>query len=144
MNKIISRYAPGQEITLTGNVSIGNQQAIADSLRDMTAVINGISTSMGDIIADILWKALAAFLWGVFAIPYYIIKAIITSDESKRKDKAKDILKKKVDITSEVEGSICSNLQSNTTFKTRVTKALKDYFTTLIDVNLQKVIIPIE
>ena len=144
MNKIISRYAPGQEITLTGNVSIGNQQAIADSLRDMTAVINSISTSMGDIIAEILWKALAVVLWGVFAIPYYIIKAIFTSDESKRKDKAKDILEKKIEITSQVENSICSNLRSNTTFKTQVTKALKDYFTALIDMNLQKVIIPIE
>lgn len=144
MNKIISRYAPGQEITLTGKVSIGNQQAIADSLRDMTAVINGISAGMRDIIAEILWKALAAFLWGVFAIPYYILKAIFTSDESKRKDKAKAILEKKVEITSQVGGSICSNLRSNTTFKTQVTKALKDYFTALIDINLQKVIIPIE
>lgn len=144
MNKIISRYAPGQEITLTGKVSIGNQQAIADSLRDMTAVINGISAGMGDIIAEILWKALAAFLWGVFAIPYYILKAIFTSDESKRKDKAKAILEKKVEITSQVGGSICSNLRFNTTFKTQVTKALKDYFAALIDINLQKVIIPIE
>ena len=113
-------------------------------LNAYTAVINSISTSMGDIIAEILWKALAVFLWGVFAIPYYIIKAIFTSDESKRKDKAKDILEKKIEITSQVENSICSNLRSNTTFKTQVTKALKDYFTALIDMNLQKVIIPIE
>lgn len=144
MNKIISRYAPGQEITLTGNVSIGNQQAIADSLRDMTTAINSISRSVGDIIAEILWKALAVFLWGVFAISYYIIKAIFTSDESKRKDKAKNILEKKKEITSQVGDSICSNLQSNATFKMQVTKALKDYFTALIELNLQKVIIPIE
>lgn len=144
MNKIISRYAPGQEITLTGNVSIGNQQAIADSLRDMTTAINSISRSMGDIIAEILWKALAVFLWGVFAISYYIIKAIFTSDESKRKDKANNILEKKIEITSQVGDSICSNLQSNATFKMQVTKALKDYFTALIELNLQKVIIPIE
>lgn len=144
MNKIISRYAPGQEITLTENVSVGNQQAIADSLRDMSEVINAISKSTGDIIADILWKALAAFLWGVFAIPYYILKAVFTSDESKRKDKAKDILNKKSEITSQVNGSIRSNLTMNNAFKIQVTKALKDYFSALIDVNLQKVIIPIE
>ena len=116
----------------------------ADSLRDMTTAINSISRSVGDIIAEILWKALAVFLWGVFAISYYIIKAIFTSDESKRKDKAKNILEKKKEITSQVGDSICSNLQSNATFKMQVTKALKDYFTALIELNLQKVIIPIE
>lgn len=144
MNKIISRYAPGQEIAMTGSVSLGNQEAIVNSLRDMTEVINAISKSTGDIIADILWKALAAFLWGVFAIPYYILKAIFTSDESKRRDKANDILKKKNEITSNVRYSISYNLKSNRTFKSQVTTALKGYFTSVIDENLKKVIIPIE
>lgn len=144
MNKIISRYSPGQEITMSGNISIGNQQAISDSLRDMKEIINTISKSTGDIIADILWKALAAFLWGVFAIPYYILKAVFTSDESKRKDKAKDILNKKDEITNTVKESIWLNLLSNYSFKTKVTKSLNDYFSALIDYNLQKVIIPIE
>lgn len=144
MNKIISRYAPGQEISMTGSVSIGDQEAITRSLRDMTDVINAISKSTGDIIADILWKALAAFLWGVFAIPYYILKAIFTSDESKRKDKAKDILNKEYEITSNVKNSIRQNLISNRAFKTQVTTALKNYFTAVIDMNLQRVIIPIE
>lgn len=144
MNKIISRYSPGKEITMLGNLSIGSQQAISDSLRDMKEVINAISKSTGDIIADILWKALAAFLWGVFAIPYYIIKNVLKSDESKRRDKAKDILDKKFEIINQVNTSIRSSLVANNLFKIKVTKSLKDYFTALIDSNLQKVIIPIE
>lgn len=144
MNKIISRYSPGKEITMLGNLSIGSQQAISDSLRDMKEVINAISKSTGDIIADILWKALAAFLRGVFAIPYYIIKNVLKSDESKRRDKAKDILDKKFEIINQVNTSIRSSLVANNLFKIKVTKSLKDYFTALIDSNLQKVIIPIE
>lgn len=144
MNKIISRYAPGQEISDIGKVSIGNQQAVVDSMANMTALINAIDKSMGDIIADILWKVLAAVLWGVFAIPYYILKSILTSDESKRKDKAKDILNKESEITSQVKAAIRTNLATHQTFRHQVTGALRSYFSALIDVNLQKVIIPIE
>lgn len=144
MNKIISRYAPGKEIKMNGSISIGNQDAIASSLKDMTAVINAINKSVGDIIADILWKALAAFLWGVFAIPYYVLKAIFTSDESKRKDKAKDILDKKYEIKTQVRDSLKSNLKYNSTFKNQVTTTLKGYFSELIDENLKRVMIPIE
>lgn len=144
MNAIISQYAPGREISIEGNVRFGNHDAITSSLRNMTAVINAISASMSDIIGEILWKALAAFLWGVFAIPYYILKAIFTSDESKRRDKAKDILNKKDEITSNVRNSIYSNLKKNREFKTQVSKSLKEYFTTVIEANLEKVTIPIE
>lgn len=144
MNKIISRYAPGQEISEIGKVSIGNQQAVVDSMANMTELINAIDKSMGDIIADVLWKVLAAVLWGVFAIPYYILKSILTSDESKRKDKAKDILNKESEITSQVKAAISTNLATHQTFRHQVTYALRIYFSALIDVNLQKVIIPIE
>ena len=144
MNKIISRYAPGREITISGNVSLGNQQAIAESLNEMNGVIQTISKSMGDIIADALWVALGVILWGVFAAPYYILKALLTSDESKRKDKAKDILGKKDSIKCDLIISIYKNLQSNATFKKEVTSSLQNFFREVIDKNLQMVIIPIE
>ena len=144
MNKIISRYAPGQEISDIGNVSIGNQQAIVDSMASMTELIKAIDRSMGDIIADILWKVLGAVLWGLLVIPYYILKAVFTSDESKRKDKARDILKNKSKITFQVKTAIKINLASQQAFRDQVTGALSSYFSALIDVNLQKVIIPIE
>lgn len=144
MNKIISRYAPGKEISDIGSVSIGSQQAIIDSLQDMTHIINEISTSMSDIIEDIIWKIVAAVLWGVFAIPYYVLKAIFTSDESKRKDKANDILEKELEIRVQVSDSIYTKLIYENSFRSQVSKSLKAYFSTLIDANLQKVIIPIE
>ena len=144
INLIISRYAPGQEITLSGNINLSNQQTIADSLKEMNDVIQTISMGMSKIIEEIIWKTIAAVLWGVFAIPYYILKALLTSDESKRKEKAKDILDKKGEITGKLINSIMEKLESNTTFKTEVTKSLQNYFKEVIDKNLQKVIIPIE
>ena len=144
MNKIISRYAPGQEITISGSATIGNQKAIADSLKEMNDIIQSISKSMGDIIADALWVALGIFLWGVFVAPYYILKAILTSDESKRKDKVKDILKQESDIKMKLIISIYEKLQDNKVFKNEVSTSLQKYFREIIDLNLQKVIIPIE
>ena len=144
MNKIISRYAPGKEITMSGSATIGNQKAIADSLKEMNDIIQNISKSMGDIIADALWVALGVFLWGVFVAPYYLLKAFLTSDESKRKDKAKDILDKEGSIKTNLEISITEKLLDNKVFKNEVSTSLQKYFREIIDLNLQKVKIPIE
>lgn len=144
MNAIISRYAPGQEITISGNVKLANQEAIAKTLSELSGVISKIGKDMGDIIADILWKALAVFLWGIFALPYYLLKSLFTSDESKRKDKAEYILKKKMEIIGKVKGDIRDNLTRNLAFKSQMQAAIKSYFDTLINANLQRVRIPIE
>ncbi len=144
MNAIISRYAPGQEIVRFGNVNLGQQEAIENTLAELNNVISKIGKDMGDIISDILWKALAVFLWGVFALPYYILKSLLTSDESKRRDKAQNIIKKKIEIINNVKGSIRDNLTKNRDFKNQMTSAIKSYFDTLIDTNLQRVRIPIE
>lgn len=145
MNKIIRCYAPEKEITDTGRVSIGGQQeAITASLQDMTQIVNEIGTSIGSIIEDIIWKIVAVILWGVFAIPYYVLKAIFTSDESKRRDKANDILKKELGIMGQVKDSVYTKLINDNSFRSQVSKALNTYFSNLIDANLQKVIIPIE
>lgn len=145
MNKVISLYVPGREISMkSSNVRIRNHEGILNSIQDMSAIINTISMSVGSIIAEILWKALAIYLFGIFTLPYYALKYFLTSDESKRKDKAKDILSKKSDITSNVRSSIRFNLTANSDFKSQITTTLKDYFTKVIDENLQQVIIPIE
>lgn len=144
INAIISRYAPGQEITKTGSVSLADQETVTKTLNELNDVISKIGKDMGDIISDILWKALAVFLWGVFALPYYVLKVLLTSDESKRKDKAENILKKKFEIINNVKDSIQNNLAQNSAFKNQITVAVKSYFDTLIDVNLQQVRIPIE
>lgn len=143
MNEIISRYAPGREISATGNIQIDNLQAINNSLSNMSATISQICDSISNMLADILWAALGVFLWGVFCAPYYLYK-FLRSDESKRKDKAEKILNKKGEVISQVRTKISNELSSNTAFKNSVTASLDNYFDTLIESNLQQVIIPIE
>lgn len=143
MNEIISRYAPGREISSTGNVQLGNIQAINDSLSGMSSTISQICDSISNMLADILWAALGVFLWGVFCAPYYLYK-LLRSDESKRKDKAEKILDKKGEVTSQVRVKIGAELSNNVAFKNSVTSSLSSYFTKLIETNLQQVMIPIE
>jgi hypothetical protein len=143
MNEIISRYAPGREISSSGSVQIGELRAINDSLSDMSSTLSEICDSISNVLADILWAALGIFLWGIFCAPWYIYK-YFRSDESKRQDKADEILEKKDEVTSQVSTKINTELQSNTAFKSSVTNSFSTYFTKLIETNLQKVMIPIE
>lgn len=143
MNEIISRYAPGREISSTSKIQFNNIQAINDSLSDMSSTISQICDSISNVIADILWAALAVFLWGAFCAPYYLYK-LLRSDESKRKDKVEKILEKKGEITSQLRNKINSELKNNASFNTSVTSSLTNYFNALIETNLQQVMIPIE
>ena len=143
MNEIISRYAPGREIAMGGNIQFGNIQAINNSLSDMSSTISQICDSISNMLADILWAALGVFLWGVFCAPYYLYK-LLRSDESKRKDKAEKILEKKLLVLAKVKNKMRAELQSNIAFKNTVTTTLNNYFTQVIERNLQQVMIPIE
>lgn len=143
MNEIISRYAPGREISSTEKIQLGNIEAINSSLSDMSKAITEICDSISNTLVDIFWKAIAVYLWGIFCLPYYIFKAL-RSDESKRKGKASEILGKKAKVTSQVRQNVKAELGKNADFKNSVTMSLHKYFTKLIELNLQKVIIPIE
>lgn len=143
MNNIISRYAPGREIATTGRVEVGDIQAINSSLSNMSSEIGKICDSISNVLADILWAALGVFLWGIFCAPYYIYK-YFRSDESKRKDKAEKILDKKIKITLDIQSKIISELNRNSDFRNTISKSFSDYFTKLIETNIQQVKIPIE
>ncbi|MBM6962009.1 hypothetical protein H6A61_14320 [Bacteroides caecigallinarum] len=143
MNNIISRYAPGREIASTGRVEVGDIQAINSSLSNMSSEIAKICDSISNVLADILWVALGVFLWGIFCAPYYIYK-YFRSDESKRKDKAEKILDKKSKITFDIQSKIISELNRNSDFRNTISKSFSDYFTKLIETNIQQVKIPIE
>lgn len=143
MNDIISRYAPGREISSTCNVQLDNIQAINDSLSDMSSTISRICDSISNIVADILWAALGIFLWGVLCAPYYLYK-LLRSDEAKRKDKAEKVIDKKGEVTSKIQKNINTELSKNIIFKNSVQTSLNKYFTSLIETNLQQVMIPIE
>lgn len=147
MNEIISRYAPGREISSSGSVNVGDVKAINDSLSEMSATISKICDSITNVVSDVLWAALGLFLFGLFSVAYYVIKGAINffrSDEDKRKDKAEKILDKKYEVTSEVESKLKIELAKNAAFKNAVTSSLSNYFTKLIESNLQQVMIPIE
>lgn len=147
MNEIISRYAPGREISSSGSVNVGDVKAINDSLSEMSATISKICDSITNVVSDVLWAALGIFLFGLFSVAYYVIKGAINffrSDEDKRKDKAEKILDKKYEVTSEVESKLKIELAKNTAFKNAVTNSLSNYFTKLIENNLKQVMIPIE
>lgn len=147
MNEIISRYAPGREISSPGSVNVGDVKAINDSLSEMSATISKICDSTTNVVSDVLWVALGISLFGIFSAAYYVIKVAINifrSDEDKRKDKAEKILDKKYEVTSEVESKLKIELAKNTAFKNAVTNSLSNYFTKLIENNLQQVMIPIE
>lgn len=147
MNEIISRYAPGREIKLTGRVDINDIDAINDSLGDMSAAISEICDSITNVVKDVLWAALGLFLWGVFAIGYYVIKGVINifrDDADKRQDKADKLLEKKDSICLEVKSKIQMRLRSSEAFKKNVSEALGSYFAEQMEINLQQVTIPIE
>lgn len=143
MNEIISRYAPGREISSTTTVRIENLDAINNSLSNMSAVISRLCDSISNMLGDILWAALGVFLWGVLCAPYYLYK-FFRSDESKRKDKVEKILEKKDEVTFEIETEISSQLKRNAQFKKSIISSLDNYFSNLVETNLQQVIIPIE
>lgn len=113
----------------------------------MSAAISEICDSISNWVGDALWAALGLFLWGVFAVGYYIIKGaynFFRDDKDKRKDKADEVLNQKNKICSEVETKIIEQLKSNMSFKTKVSNALSNYFTEQMEQNLQQVTIPIE
>ena len=143
MNEIISRYAPGREISSCGSVKIDELSAINDSLSGMSSTLSEICDSISNVLGDILWAALGVFLWGLLVTPYYLYK-FFRSDESKRKNKADEILKKKDEITTKMESKIYSELHNNAAFNSSITGSINSYFTKLIETNLQKVMIPIE
>ena len=143
VNEIVSLYAPGREISSSGNVNIENLQAINESLSSMSSSISQICDSISNVIADILWAALGVVLWGVFCLPYYAWK-YFRSDESKRQDKADEILKKQDQITADIKFDLLKKIRWNSSFKDSVTHSLNNYFTKIMESNLQQVIIPIE
>lgn len=147
MNQIISRYAPGREITQVGFVTIGDIDEINKSFEDMKTVIADICDNITNVIADILWVILGVILWGIFCLPYYIGKAIYNyfrDDKDKRKDKVDKLLKKKAEVIAKVQIGLKQKLNSNLSFKNTIKSSLNKYYTNLIDKNLQQVMIPIE
>lgn len=147
MNEIIRRYAPSREIKLTGTVDVGQISAINESLGDLSTTLSQIVDSITDVVSDALWVALGIFLWGIFALPYYFIKAIrnaFRSDDEVRRRNVNKLLEKKYEICSGVGTKVRRMLNDNSNFKSTLVRTFSDYYTKQMEANLQQVIIPIE
>lgn len=146
-NEIISRYAPGREISTSGSVSVNEMSSITKSIEDMSATISEICDSITNTLANVLWAALGVFLFGLFSVGYYIIKGIYNAfrdDRDIRKDKADKLLDKRGEVIAKVRMQLKMKLSNDQQFKLSLTSSLSNYFSSMLDSNLQKVIIPIE
>lgn len=147
LNEIISRYAPGREITVSGSMSIGDLSSINRSIDGMSKAVSEICDSITNTLANVLWAALGIFLFGIFSIAWYVIKGIYNlfrDDSDKRKDKVDKLLEKKDEVVDAVRQKLKSELLANSQFKGELKTSLSNYFDNLIEENLKKVIIPIE
>lgn len=148
LNNIISRYAPGREMSSIKVEALeGDTDAIKKCLDSMKLTIAKICDSITNVVKDVLLAAIGLFLFGIFAAGYYLIKAIfngVSSDTEKRRKKANKILDKKDDIVSGVKQKLSSELNNNQSLKKTVTDSLNSYFIKLIEANLTQVKIPIE
>ena len=143
MNEIISLYAPDREISISNKAKLSNMDEINQSLTDLSSTISSVCDNLTNIVADILWAALAVFLWGVLCAPYYLWKALRPA-KSKRQSKVDKVLEKKNETLSNIKSGIISKLRDNDNFKKNIVSALNNYFNNLIESNLQQVMIPIE
>lgn len=146
MNEIIRRYAPSREIKLTGTVDVGQISAINESLGDLSTTLSQIVDSITDVVSDALWVALGIFLWGIFALPYFIkaIRNAFRSDDEVRRRNVNKLLEKKYEICSGVGTKVRRMLNDNSNFKSTLVRTFSDYYTKQMEANLQQVIIPIE
>ena len=148
LNKIISYYAPGREIKSVGMGKLSTGSAISGELNKMADSIAEIcAKNTTSTISKVLWAALGVFLWGVFAVAYYVVKGIIgwcTSEENKRKDLCKKIEKKETEIRANVLTELFDKLSNNTDFTSVVSTNMANYFNKLVKENIKQVRIPIE
>lgn len=142
MNEIIRRYAPDREIRIRGNVKMDDMTPVQNSIGDLSKIITETDEVVWGIMDIIFFGGLLPII-GAFAILGAIVD-LFRDDADIRKDKVDDFIKKKSEICNKMKTKIKQELKSNTSFKTKVSKALSNYFTEQMEQNLQQVTIPIE
>lgn len=144
MNKIISQYEPGREITYSKSVALTNASQMSKGLVGMSSIINEVCESISGTVKRIIWDILITILFGLIGLGIKFIIGLFETDEEKRSDKAEKILEKKHEVIAEVKAKSKQELTKNRQFQTSVSRAIEDYFNEVISNNLEQVIIPIE
>ncbi len=144
MNEIIRQYAPGREVSYSASVNVGNVNEFDECLAEMRKVISEISTSDAFYnVMILLIAAIAAMFNPLYAI-IVLMKGWFESDESKRVAAARKVTDKEKDIKTSIETKIVDTLKNNERFMSKISNLLNNYLTQIIELDLKKVIIPIE
>ena len=119
-----------------------DMSSVQNSIGDLSKIITETDEEVWGIMDIIIFGGLLPII-GAFAILGAIVD-LFRDDADIRKDKVDDFIKKKSEICNKMKTTIKQELKSNTSFKTKVSKALSNYFTEQMEQNLQQVTIPIE
>lgn len=144
MNKIISQYEPGREITYSKSVAITNASQMTKGLVGMSSIINEVCESISGTVKRIIWDIIIGVLFGLIGLGIRFIIGLFESDEDKRFDNAEKVLEKEFEVKDEVKTKTKRELAKNRQFQTSVSRAIENYFNEVIENNLEQVIIPIE
>lgn len=143
LNQIISYYAPGREIKHIETPSL-SKSVVGFDPTEFQKICMGCTNHL---VSDLLWAALGIFLFGVFALLYYVIKGVFglfKSEEEKRQELCQQILSKKDEIVPKIRLDLKTKLSENYQFADTLSKHVSSYFESLIKYNVNLIRIPIE
>lgn len=143
MNKIISQYEPGMEITYSKSIELSEASQLAKGLVDNPKVIDleTYSFIIGKIVYIIIVASVARlFLGGVVD---FIVHRLWPAERIRRM-KVDKVIDRKYQIIPEIRDKTKRGLKDNQQFNTSVMKTIEEYFDEVIKNNLEQVIIPIE
>ena len=138
LNNIINLYAPGQELKQTAIDVNADTSSITKELsqaidRIVKMCIESVIKTASKVVKDVLWVILGFFLWGAFALTYYVGKYLwnkYKSEERKEKEKRKveEKMKKEPLNSSKRQKAYDRIIRKEETIKIDIKKQIEDYF----------------
>lgn len=146
MNEIIRQYDPSKEISAVGQVQINND-GISNAVAQMSNVVDEIVKQTKDI-TDVIIEGIVNLIFSPVLIVVKILDFFLggDTDEEKRQKIVNEKIGKENELVArqKIYTSVLSSLIENKKFKDNMSKAIVDYYTYMIDKNIEQVIIPIE
>lgn len=147
MNEIIRQYDPSKEISVVGQVQI-NKDGISNAVTQISSVIDEITKETSNLVWRIVFDVIIGFFFGLIGLAVkYLVRYLLgknVTDTEKRQNKVDKILEKEQETKPEIFNKILLALDGNKKFNENMSKAIVDYYTCMIDRNIEQVIIPIE
>jgi hypothetical protein len=147
INRIIHIYAPEKEIEYNSHQFLGTQTIDTDFNRSIEGIISEcteiIKKDISNTVGKILWAALGVFLFGLFAVGYYLVKwAFFNGDDededekkrknplskSKREKAVASIDEKGEEIATKIYTGIYEQLQGNQELIVNIERKCDDFF----------------